>query len=952
MFSRRRLFSLSFATLLVLTLGFVCTVLLFVAAHRLEHDNAELKFRQRARVRILTLQQHLEETEQMLRVLNQLFVTVEPVDRAQFHAFTQPLVQRYPYVQAFNFHRFVAGAEREAYEAAMRVQFPGFTLNEQRDGRLMPAQTRERHLVVDYIEPALGNEVAFGLDVASNSTLADTVQRAIDTGRAASTPALQLAQGKGEVNGFLLVMPVYRHGMPLTTVAERRLAAIGDTAAVFDAGALVRSILTTNGLLEDAGIDISVYAKNSSNERHLAFRSQEPLRGRQDGGWLDKWIQPMLPERIEHHFEVAGRPWRVVVAATPNFFAHAHDRSLAILFGGLLFTMLMAAYVQALSSRARRVHRLVEQRTAELQLANELLVDDIAARKKVEAALQLSQRAIEASTNALIVTSAVGPSYPIEYVNPGFERITGYVTTDVLGRSCSLLWADDREQPEIQELIAAAREKRETHVILRSYAKDGRMFWCEAFLSPARSEDGEVKHFVVAMHDITATRRYQAELEFQASRDTLTGLANRSLLRDRLRQAAAYARRHAYPVWLLFLNLDRFKFVNDTLGHRAGDQLLTIVAERLRAAAGDDDTVARLSADEFMLLLPERVDRRLSSALVQSLMEAVAQPIVIEGYRFAMGSSVGIAVCPADGDDPDSLIKHAGIAMYRAKETGRNNFQFYTSAMNESAMERLRIEGDLREALQRGEFELYYQPQVDLHSGQVLGVEALLRWRHPQLGMVAPARFIQLAEEMGLIVPIGVWVLRSACRQSVEWQRQGLGGIRVAVNLSARQFYQQNLIASIKDILQETGIAPHLLELELTESMMMNDVEHAADILRELKRLGMQLSIDDFGTGYSSLAYLKRFPIDLLKIDQSFVRDITVDPDDAAIVLSVISLAHSLRLKVIAEGVETSAQLDYLRQHGCDYMQGYYFSPPLSESECEQLLRQRKHLPRTRDAAA
>jgi diguanylate cyclase (GGDEF)-like protein/PAS domain S-box-containing protein len=552
--------------------------------------------------------------------------------------------------------------------------------------------------------------------------------------------------------------------------------------------------------------------------------------------------------------------------------------------------------------------------------------------------LQLRQRAIEASANAIIITNASPPLYPIEYVNPAFERITGYSANDVIGRSCSLLWNDDADQVDMPEILASAREKREGHGVLRNYAKDGRLFWSDVYIAPVRDESGEVNHFVVALYDITATRRYQAELEFQANRDTLTGLANRNLLRDRLTQASAYAERYGHPVWVLFLNLDRFKFVNDTLGHHAGDQLLKDVALRLRNAVRETDTIARLSADEFVLALSERADEKLAPALVQRIMDAIAQPVVIDGYEFVMGSSVGIAVCPSDGNDPENLLKHASIAMYRAKEIGRNNFQFYTAAMNEKALERLRIEGDLRNALERDEFVLHYQPQVDLHTGRIVGMEALLRWKHPVFGMVQPARFIQLAEEMGLIVPIGLWVVRTACCQSIAWQQIGLGQMRIAVNLSARQFYQQDLVDSIVQILGETGLAPHLLELELTESMMMNDVEQAVDILRSLKAIGVHLSIDDFGTGYSSLSYLKRFPIDLLKIDQSFVRDITVDPDDAAIVLSIISLAHSLRLTVIAEGVETEAQLAYLRRHGCDYMQGYYFSHPLPAEDCGELL--------------
>ncbi|HJV81977.1 EAL domain-containing protein, partial [Noviherbaspirillum sp.] len=938
MFRSRLPFNLSIATMLATVIGLTCTSVLFLGLRRLEHDKIELDFQQQANARILSVQQQLDETVQVLQVINQLFATFGQIGREQFREYTQPLLARYPYVQAFNFHRFIAGGERAAYEAGMRAQFPGFVMTQLRGGKPVPAQPRDRYLVVDYIEPMRGNEAAFGMDVSPNKQLLDAVQYAIDSGKPASTGLLQLAQGEGLRRGFLVVMPVYKHGAPLNSVEARRRAAVGDTAAVFDASGVIERLLNEDGLLNTRTLDISVYAGGALDERLLVYRQGAAASIDTTTPWVPRWVVMDQPDSIVRNFEVAGRVWSISVAARPTLFSARHNGSLYGLVAGVLVSLLLAAYVQALVVRSRRVHKLVEQRTGELRLANELLVDDIAARRRAEEGLRLRQRAIDASANAIIITSAVPPEYPIEYINPAFERITGYSAADVVGRGSAVLWAYDRDQPEIEELRAAAREKREVHAILRNYTKDGEMFWSDVYLAPVRDEAGEVTHFVVALYDITATRRYQAELEFQANCDTLTGLANRNLLHDRLHLATAYAERYGNPAWVLFINLDRFKFVNDTLGHRAGDVVLKCVAKRLQEVVRDTDTIARLSADEFVLVLPERADDNLSPAVVQRIMDAIAPPIVIEGYEFVMGCSVGIAVCPNDGIDPDVLIKHAGIAMYRAKEIGRNNFQFYTAAMNERAMERLRIEGDLRNALERDEFELHYQPQVDLATGRVLGMEALIRWQHPSMGMVPPVRFIQLAEEMGLILPIGTWVLRTACRQSVEWQRAGHGQVRVAVNLSARQFYQQDLVATISEILEETGIAPQLLELELTESMMMSDVEHAVGILRKLKALGLHLSIDDFGTGYSSLSYLKRFPIDLLKIDQSFVRDITVDPDDAAIVLSIISLAHSLRLKVVAEGVETEAQLAYLQRHGCDFVQGFFFSHPLPAQECAPLI--------------
>jgi diguanylate cyclase (GGDEF)-like protein/PAS domain S-box-containing protein len=445
---------------------------------------------------------------------------------------------------------------------------------------------------------------------------------------------------------------------------------------------------------------------------------------------------------------------------------------------------------------------------------------------------------------------------------------------------------------------------------------------------------------IAALRAEAARNQYAQQLEYHAGHDILTGLPNRALLQDRLNQAIAYASRYCYSVWVLFLDLDRFKFVNDSLGHKAGDIVLKTIAARLQASVREADTVARLGGDEFVLVLPERVDETLANAVVQRIMDAVAEPIVVDGHEFFLGCSIGVAVYPTDGEDPETLIKNADIAMYRAKESGRNNFQFYTAAMNERLLERLRIEGDLRNALERGEFVLHYQPQIDLRASRTVGMEALIRWQHPVLGMIPPLRFIGLAEETGLIVPIGEWVLRTACAQAVAWQQAGLGALRLGVNLSARQFAQHDLVRMIAGILEETGLAPHLLELELTESLVMTDVDRAISVLGELKALGVKLSLDDFGTGHSSLSYLKRLPIDALKIDQSFVRDITHTPDDAAIVASIISLAGNLRRHVIAEGVETREQLVYLQDHGCNEMQGYYFSRPVPADVFERLLLQ------------
>ncbi|HJW57666.1 MAG TPA: EAL domain-containing protein [Burkholderiaceae bacterium] len=938
-------FSLSAAAAITLVMGLAGTVALFAGVRRYEYHRAELDFMQRANVQIAAVQEGLRGAVQALESTNRLFATVDTVSRAQFHTFTQSLLARYPYIQAFNFHRFVAAEQLPAYVAAMRRRYPDFIVNEMYAGKIIPARPKQRYVIVDYLEPMQGNEAALGLDVSPNLYMAQELQRAIDTGLPSATDLLWIAQGKGSRSGFLVLMPVYRHGVPLRDIAARRSAAIGDTAAVFRVGDLVEQILTDGGFIHSSAVNVSVYASSQPDDRELIFRHGLPLVATRTIAWIPDWIWHDDTVAVSRNFDVAGKTWTMVLSSQPMWFAATNRIGWLALVAGILFTLLAAAYLQSVFARAQRIQQLVDQRTAELKEANRLLGVDIAARERAEQALRLRERAIESSANAIFIINADAPDYRIEYVNPAFERITGHAFAAVTGQCLRFLYGSDMDQPGIEEIRAALRDKREGRATLRNHRTDGALFWSDIYIAPVKDRSGGISHFVMTQYDISATKRYEAELEFQANQDMLTGLANRNLLRDRLRQAIAYAARYGHAIWVVFADLDRFKLINDTLGYQAGDALLKEVAKRLLLAVRDTDTVARLGGDEFVLVLPERNDERLTMIAVQRIMDVLAQPLTIEGHEFFPTCSVGVAVFPDDGEDPDTLVKHAEIAMYRAKETGRNNFQFFTAALNEKALDRLRLETDLRKAVERDEFVLHYQPQVDLKSGRMVGMEALIRWQHPERGMVSPARFIGLAEETGLIVPIGQWVIRTACLQNKAWQEAGLGHLRVAVNLSARQFNERDLLQTITTILQETGLDAQYLEVELTESLVMTEVERAIAILRDLKALGLQISIDDFGTGYSSLSYLKRFPIDVLKIDQSFVRDITTDPDDAAIVMSIISLAHNLRLHVIAEGVETETQLTYLRENSCDQIQGYYFSRPLAADAFRMLLEQNACLP-------
>lgn len=442
--------------------------------------------------------------------------------------------------------------------------------------------------------------------------------------------------------------------------------------------------------------------------------------------------------------------------------------------------------------------------------------------------------------------------------------------------------------------------------------------------------------YYLVYRDIAERRQAEERLRVVATHDPLTALPNRTLLHERLSHALAKAQRYGRQIAVLVIDLDRFKNFNDTLGHEAGDRLLKIAAERISDCLRETDTMARQGGDEFVVLMDDLSDLDPVGGVSQRILDAMANPFVVDGRDLLLTASIGISVFPEDGR---TLLRNADIAMYRAKEKGRNTYQFYSAQIDTFSEERLSLEADLRRALERNEFTLHYQPKVNIATGQISGTEALVRWQHPDLGLIGPGRFIPLAEETGMILPIGAWVLKTACAQNRAWQRQGLRRLRVAVNLSPRQFAMESLSHDIKAMLRESGLDATDLELEITESMVMNNPDQAVNALRQLKSLGIHIAIDDFGTGYSSLAYLKRFPVDTVKVDRSFVEDIPADRDSMAITQAVIAMAHSLRLNVVAEGVENEAQLSFLRSEGCDEMQGFHFSEARAAYEIPALMR-------------
>ncbi len=554
---------------------------------------------------------------------------------------------------------------------------------------------------------------------------------------------------------------------------------------------------------------------------------------------------------------------------------------------------------------------------------------------------QLLHAIFEYSLEGIIMTDIQGT---ILRVNPSYSRITGYTADECIGKNPRMLHSGFHDQIFYAGMWNTLTQTGEWEGEIWDRRKSGEAYPQWLRISAVRSEQGDVTHYVGVFHDLTDLRHNQSQMAYQSQYDALTGLPNRQLFNDHLDMAMTQAQRHYASVGVMFLDLDNFKTVNGSLGYAVGDGLLQEFALRLKACCRHGDTVARLGGDEFMLILPDlKSGERDSIEVAQRILQSFSEPFIIKGHQILSSASIGITIYPNDGDEVATLEKNADIARNRAKEEGRNSYVLYTRSMQESVVERMELERDMYNALNNGEFRMYYQPQVDLKSGRVVGTEALIRWQREN-ELIPPDKFIPLAEDTGLIVPLGEWVLRTACRQTKQWHDDGFGELSIAINLSAKQFQNDHLVGLIQNILQETGLPPQALWLEITENTVMKDVGKAAEIMRQLRELGVRLSIDDFGTGYSSLNYLKYFPLDEIKIDKSFVRDIPARWDDVAIAKAIFTLAHSLNMRVLAEGIETSVQLEFMRLHDCDEIQGFLFSKPVTSQELSDMLTSGKHL--------
>ena len=831
-----------------------------------------------------------------------LFVVAGDVKRADWRTFSDALSlpSKYPGISSLQYLAYVPNARLQSFLAATRADgAPGFNIR--------PAGTREFYCPIVYVAPPEPGDFTQGFDPCQVSHAgAQVLMLARDSGDSTllSAPLKLTDEQKTVHRGVVAVRTLYRPHMDISTVSGRRAALSGWVAETLPVDTMVQDLLPASLVMNldirDAGVpgaDGFVFSRGDMQ--------QEP-----DHWWMLATVNSTYTTTID----LGGRQW------TLDFTEHS-SVALASLFtvlAGIMVSIPLALLVLNLGLTRSRALRLAARMTVSLREQQQLL------------------SSITGNISDGIYRST--PDKGMIYANDALARMFGYATAaELMTVAGPILYANPRRRQELERLLDDKGQYHNEEVEYQR--KDGSRFFGANSAITVKGADGVPLYFDGVIADITDRKRAEQQVYQLAHYDSLTGLPNRALLRDRLGQAIHDARRRDARLAVLFLDLDSFKTVNDSLGHEAGDKLLQAVAGRLRDNMRDSDTISRQGGDEFLLILRDVTDAHAVAHFAEKLLEVFAVAFSVGDYELHISPSIGISLFPDDATDIDGLVRNADAAMYQAKENGRSSYQFFTQEMNSRAYERLSLESSLRLAMQRSEFVLHYQPQIDLQSGRIVGVEALLRWHSPGKEPVPPTVFVPVLESSGMIGEVGEWVLREACRQNRAWQQEGLPKMPMAVNLSAIQFNRRNMADMIAEILNETGLDAPYLELEFTESAVMRDTRDIGNTIRRLGELGVRLALDDFGTGYSSLSYLRRFHLDKIKIDQSFVRDLNLDPDDAAITVAIIGMAQNLKVAVVAEGVETREQGEFLRSHGCDAMQGFYFSKPLTAEAFAALLR-------------
>jgi diguanylate cyclase (GGDEF)-like protein/PAS domain S-box-containing protein len=885
---------------LPLLLAMAAFVAIYLQAARWESDQQLQAFRLKAQQMGDLLQAQFSEHERFIFAMAKALNDPQRVLSADdFSNLANGYLDQRPELLSLAWLQPVPGPQRPAFEAwGQRHLGPAFAVRELGpDGHLRPAGTRQRYVAATFIEPPASRQFQ-GLDFLSEPIRAQAVERALQSGQPTASAPMLLLRPKGALRGMVLLQATY--------AANDRHHALG----------MLLIGVQMDGYLDHAlrQVDFPAFLV-----RFEDTDDSGPLRVVRDG-----LGRAALPADIQRQLHFGGRIFRLTLAPTPGYLlAQRGWQSWIVLTCGLLLTGLLGALMLLISGERARIQAQVKDSTARL--------------REREARLQAI---LDKAADAILT---IGGDGRLMSANGAAGRLFGYLPEQMPGLPLARLLPQDDGLPQAPAANPAAAmlhriAASDSHAHeLTGARSDGQRFPLAVSVSEVELPDEHL--FVAILHDLTEQHRAQERIHRLAHHDPLTGLDNRLSLNLRLEQLLAQTRRAHGTAAVLFIDLDHFKKINDTHGHQTGDLLLQAVAQRLQELLREVDTIARLGGDEFIVVTSGSVSPDEASAIAVRIVEALGAPYLLGGNAVHSGASVGVAMFPGDGADAGTLLRHADTAMYAAKSQGRGNFQFFSAAMNVATHERLMLENRLWLALEQHEFELYLQPQVRLADQVIIGAEALLRWHHPELGLVGPDRFIPIAEESGLILPLGEWVLQQAGVLLAGWRARGLGHLRLAVNLSARQCHGAGLLPQLDRLLAEHGLEPSLLELEITESAAMQDPERSRKLLRELRARGCKVAIDDFGTGYSSLSYLKLFEIDRIKIDRGFVKDIESDPNDAVIVAATIALAHSLGLSVVAEGVETAAQRDFLRAKQCEEGQGYLFARPMPAPQFEALLR-------------
>ena len=945
-----------FAVVTVILIGLFLTIGAYYFVWTWEQDVIDSEFERRANNHAAVLQTTIDQHIELLESLAALYMASEQLERSEFQRFVDPILARNPEVQAFGWNPLVRYDDRHAFEAAARQEgLSNFRITEvDKTGKKIPAQRRDEYVVVYYLEPLMGNEQALGYDIASEDTRREALVEARETGQAVTTRWVRLVQEEEDQYGVLIVRPVYAEGASRESVQQRHDALKGYVVGVFRVGDMIEEALRP---ADPAGIDFWVYqdsqpefpamsyfhpsrsrvaedirprftVSDPHQDRHLHMH---PSRSRvaEDISSLLTVFDPHHDRHLHMVLKLPGKEWSMVYKTAPAFLAaHSQYAATGVLLSGLALTALLGLYLLSIQRESARTAFLNDR----LSNTNKDLQREIVERQEAENALRESESfnrmLFEKSTIGLALWDIDGK---LMDANPTFASILGRTVkeTKQLGywEITPAKFADD-EKVQRESLGKGGTygpyEKEYIH-------KDGH-------LVPVR-ETGRIlvkndtKYIWSSVEDITDYKQVRDRIDHMAFHDALTNLPNRELLRDRLDHAISLAHRNKTLVGVMFLDIDRFKTINDSLGHSVGDRLLKRIAARLKRTVREADTVARFGGDEFIVIAEGISDQHQIEVLAKAIIERLIEPFRVGSNELFVTTSIGIALGSDETANVDSLIAQADIAMYSAKDSGRNNYQFHSPDMGQRVSRRAAIESDLRGAIEREELLFHLQPIINLETEHPIGMEALMRWKHPERGLISPAEFIPVMEDSGMIISASRWMLKQSCQYLGSVRKETQQELSVAVNFSALCFYDKGIADFVKHTLADNGLEPQHLILEITESTLFQNPERVRPVLEDLKAIGVRIALDDFGTGQSSLSHLRSFPIDIVKIDRGFIRDVPEDRNDCELVSAIIAMARNLNMCVIAEGVEQDAQLAFLRERGCDRVQGYYFSRPLPGEE-------------------